>query len=260
LTIAPDLSRPHRIPLAIRNGIVLIGSDAHIWFNEPSTAMRAFVSLCKELKPKIAIMNGDVVDLATISRHPPIGWERRPDVADEIEAAQEQLLAIEKATPRNCELIWTLGNHDARFETRIATVAPQLARVKGVHLRDHFPKWRPCWSTWVNDVVVKHRCKGGTHAAFNNVMHSGMHMVTGHLHSLKVMPFTDYTGTRFGVDTGCLAETDGKFQVDYTEDNPKQWRSGFAVLTFRDGKLMWPEVVHVLGPGKVEFRGEIIKV
>lgn len=49
---------------------------------------------------------------------------------------------------------------------------------------------------------------------------------------------------------------------DYTEDNPKDWRSGFVVLTFQKGQLRWPEVVHVVDEenGIVEFRGEIFNV
>ena len=31
-------------------------------------------------------------------------------------------------------------------------------------------------------------------------------------------------------------------------------------LTFKDGRLLWPEVVHVIEDGAVEFRGQIIKV
>ncbi len=32
------------------------------------------------------------------------------------------------------------------------------------------------------------------------------------------------------------------------------------MLTFRDGRLMWPELVHVLEEGKVEFRGKVYDV
>ena len=85
-------------------------------------------------------------------------------------------------------------------------------------------------------------------------------MVTNHLHSPKVTPFTDYAGTRYGVDTGCLADPDHEAFLAYTEDNPKNWRAGFAVLTFKDGKLLMPELVQVWDKSHVQFRGEIIKV
>jgi hypothetical protein len=40
------------------------------------------------------------------------------------------------------------------------------------------------------------------------------------------------------------------------------WRAGFAVLTFKDGKLMPPELAHVVSEdeGKLYFRGEVIEV
>lgn len=243
------------------NGVVLVGSDAHIWPGPTTTAMRGFIKFAKELVPRVVIMNGDVMDHPQISRHPPIGWEKHPTVEEEIRAAQEQLAVIEDAAPSNSKLVWTLGNHDGRFETRLATVAPEYARLAGFHLKDHFPAWAGCWAAWVNtDVVVKHRYKGGVHATHNNTVAAGKHMVTGHLHSAKVTPYTDYTGTRYGVDTGCLADPDAQAFVDYTEDGPKNWRSAFAVLTFHKGKLLQPELVLVHDKTSVQFRGQVIKV
>lgn len=250
-----------RIHAKVYDGVVLVGSDAHIWPGPKTTAMRAFIKFCKTLRPAAAVMNGDVMDLPKISRHPPIGWEGHPSVADEIEATKDTLHEIELATPKGCALIWTLGNHDARFETRLATVAPEYAGIHGVHLKDHFPAWSACWSYWINDdVVIKHRYKGGMGATRANTLNSGMSMVTGHLHSSKVTPLTDYNGTRYGVDTGTLANPAHSAFTDYTEDGPKDWRSGFGVLTFRQGKLLMPELVQVWDDESVQFRGEIIKV
>lgn len=256
----PKQAHPARQQLAVPEGTVLVGSDAHYWPGAATPAHRAFVLFCQALNPTAVILNGDVFDGASISRHPPIGWEKSPRVQDELEAAQARLLEIETAAPRATK-VWTLGNHDARFETRLATVAPEYAGIKGVHLRDHFPAWTPAWAAWINGaVVVKHRWKNGIHAVHNNAVGSGKTMITGHLHSLKVTPWTDYNGTRFGVDTGTLADPDGAQFLDYTEDGPKNWRSGFAVLTFRGGRLMWPEVVHVIDDEHVEFRGEILTI
>ena len=250
---------PGRLHDSVKDGVVLVGSDAHYWAGPPSTAHLAFVHFVREFKPAVVVMNGDAMDGASISRHAPIMWEDRPTVVQELEAVQERLGEIEQAS-KNSRLYFPLGNHDARFESRLASVAPEYAKVHGVHLKDHLPRWRPCWSLFLNEsVVIKHRWKSGIHAAHNNAVQSGMSMVTGHLHSLKVTPWTDYTGTRYGVDTGTMADPFGE-QFEYCEDSPRNWRSGFAVLTFRGSRLLWPEVVHVLEEGKVEFRGEIIKV
>jgi len=252
---------PARIHHDLTDGVILVGSDSHYWPGIISAAHRAFVKLNRELKPAIVIKNGDELDFPGISRHAPIGWESRPSVISELEYAQERLAEVEDGN-KNAAYYWPLGNHDARYETRLATVAPEYARVRGVHLKDHFPRWKPCWSVWVNDVVIKHRFKGGTHATRTNTLNAGRSMVTGHLHSLKVAPLSDYNGTRWGVDCGTMAIPYSAPFVDYTEDSPVDWRSGFAVLTIHRGKLLWPELVHVIdeAKGEVCFRGKVIEV
>src|SRR5690606_36438850 len=126
-----------------------------------TTAHRAFVRSGRGFQPKAVIRSGDALDGARISRHAPIGWENRPQVVDELEACKERMGEIERAAP-NAKRFWPLGNHDGRFETRLATVAPEYARIHGFHLKDHLPYWQPCWSVWINDdVVIKHRFKSG---------------------------------------------------------------------------------------------------
>lgn len=250
-----------KIHIPIENGIVVVFSDAHFWDTTPSTAYRALIKFLGEIKPRVVVCNGDAFDGASISRHGRIGFlENRPSVIQELRACQEMLTGIADAA-KGAMLTWPLGNHDSRFETHIASQAPQYEFVHGFHLKDHFPEWKPCWATWINhDTVIKHRYKGGIHATHNNTVGSGVNIVTGHLHSLKVTPWTDYNGTRYGVDTGTLAETDGDQFVNYLETNPTNWRSGFAVLTFHRGRLLPPETVEVLGDGEVAFRGKLYQV
>ena len=57
-----------------------------------------------------------------------------------------------------------------------------------------------------------------------------------------------------------LADPNGPQFMDYTEDNPKNWRSGFALLTIVKGRLLWPELVSVWDAKHVCFRGELVKV
>lgn len=245
--------------LGIENGTVIVGSDAHYWPGIRTTAHAAFVHLIRELTPNVIVMNGDAFDGASISRHPTIDWTHRPSVVEELRAVELALQEIE-AHSNGAKLIWPLGNHDSRFESRLAQQAPEYAGVRGFSLKDHFPAWTPCWSVWLNDsVVVKHRWHNGLHATHNNTLKAGTNIVTGHLHSLKVTPWSDYVGVRFGVDTGTLAELTGP-QFSYIEESPVNWRSGFVVLTIHKGRLLWPEICHVVAPGRVEFRGQILEV
>jgi hypothetical protein len=252
---------PHRHQLTVETGCVIVAGDAHYWPGPASLMHKALIAFCKEMKPAALVYNGDVLDFPQISRHPPIGWTSLPTVADEIEAAQERLSEVERAAFKT-EKIWNLGNHDSRLETRLATVAPEFAKLHGVRLHDHFPNWKTAWSTHINDsVIVKHRFKSGIHATHNNALWAGRSMITGHLHSAKVTPLSDWNGTRYGVDGGCIADTDAQAFVDYTEDAAAggNWRSAFVVLTFKGGLLLHPELVLKWNDDSVQFRGEIIK-
>lgn len=249
-----------RKELEVQNGTVIIFSDAHYWPGEPSTAHRALVKFCRDLKPAVVVCNGDAIDGSSISRHPPIGWESCPSVKEELEVCQERLGEIVAAFSE-AERYWLLGNHDARFETRLAQVAPEFRDIHGIHLHDHFPGWQRGWTLRINNTVtITHRIGGGENAPLNNTIKSGMSTVTGHLHSAKVIPFTDYSGTRYGVDTGCLADIYHPAFQSYLEDNPRNWRSGFCVLTFVDGSLLMPELCLVYDQERVQWRGELISV
>lgn len=251
---------PDMLPFEVRDGTVLVGSDAHYWPGPPTTAHQAFVAFAKEYKPKAIIMNGDVLDGATLSRFARIGWETPPSLKKELDVCQDRLDEIYRAS-KNSKRFWPLGNHDGRFESKIANELPEYAKVTGIHLKDHFPMWEPCWSVCLtNQTIVKHRFKGGLHATHNNALWGGMHMVTGHLHQLRVTPLRDYRGRRYGVDCGMLADVYGDQFRNYTEQNPVNWESGFVLLTFRKGVMLQPELVVVVGPGEVDFRGQIITV
>ena len=251
-----------RTNLSMEDGLIIVGSDCHYWPGYVSTAHRAFVHLIKKLKPNGIVLNGDIMDNATISQHNRIGWDKTPTVKEELEEVQARLGDIEKVRPAGTFMHRTIGNHDLRFDGKLSNVLGQYEGIAGMALADHLPGWTYSWSLMVNNTcMIKHRWHNGQHGVFNNTLKSGVSMVTGHLHSLKVTPWSDYTGDRYGIDTGTMSAIGGDKYI-YTEDAPVNWRSGFAILTFRDGELMPPELVQVISEddGLVFFRGEVIKV
>lgn len=253
----PPLFNPKAVlRLDIEEGVVLIGSDAHIWPGERrSTALSAFQRMSRELQPAATIIDGDWVDGARISRHARIGWSHQPKLADEIKQA-----AAEAAEVQGKRRIWALGNHDGRLETYLANHAPEVSGVMGASLRDHFPEWEPCWAVDINgQVMVRHKALSSVPKT--NVMRAGRTTVHGHLHAGNVVAFSDYNGTRWNVDCGTLAIPYGPQFGDYTEYAPVDWRSSFAVLTFKDGRLLWPELVFVLDEAErlTCFRGQVYK-
>jgi hypothetical protein len=255
-------SFPGRSLLNVQNGVVVVAGDAHYWPMEPSLMHLALVHFLKRFSQekilRAVIMNGDVTDFASISRWPQVDWERRPTIKDEIDVCIDRMHEIATAAgavPR----FWPLGNHDARWSVHLANKVPEFANVQGMHLKDSFPLWEACWSVLINgNTLVKHTYRGGEHATSNNIKNAGCHVVTNHLHSAKVTPFTTMAGTLWGVDTGCLADTYGP-QFLYLQDSPRNWRCGFAVLTYKDGLLTQPELVLQWDKDHVQFRGDIVK-
>ena len=84
----------------LRDGVAIVFSDAHYWPGEPSTAHKALLELCRRLKPKMVVANGDVFDGARVSRHPRIGWEKSPTVKEEVEVVCLRMREIERAAPQ----------------------------------------------------------------------------------------------------------------------------------------------------------------
>lgn len=253
----------HRQVAEVKDGVVIVFSDAHFWPGDRSLAFDAMIKLIKELQPKLVICNGDAFDGARISRHPPTGWSNMPEVSEELEACQAMLGEVEavaKAARKNVGLLWNAGNHDTRYSARLAQMAPDYVRIHGTDLKDHFPAWGFAWSTMINEnTMVKHRWHGGQHAPYNNTLKSGKNMVTGHLHKLMVTPFADYDGRRYGIDCGTLSDfgpTVDKFT--YNEDAPFNWAQGFAVLEYdKQGRLLPPALCEVLD-GRAYFERKLI--
>jgi hypothetical protein len=231
--------------------------------------MRAFLWAIDFFRDSLraVVVNGDMFDGASISRFARMNWEKIPTVSEELASVQAQLREIRSRAPEECQFFWPIGNHDQRYEAKLANTVPEYQNVRGIHLKDHFGEyWKACWSLWVHGApgeppaVITHRWKGGVHSVHNNAKDAGVTIVTGHDHALRVSPWSDYRGHRWGVSTGMLATPYSTPFVHYTEGNPVNWRVGFAVLTWRDGRLSWPELVHVIDDDRIDFRGEVRKI
>lgn len=252
---------PMRQHLDVDDAVMVVFGDAHWWPGDPlSPAEGALLALLLRLDPDFVVANGDVYDGASNSRHPPIGWEKKPTVADELAEVQLRMRRIAEHAKR-AEKLRTVGNHDRRFDAKLALAAGEYAGVAGTRLADHLPDWPESWSIHVNEGVVgghtvlKHKLRQGVTAGRNNALHAGVHIVTNHTHALDCTPIEDYAGRRYAVQCGALVDVRGP-QVEYHEDAPNAGRPGFAVLTWTGGILQPPELVEVDDAGVAWFRGE----
>jgi len=243
------------------SGCVIVFSDAHFMPGEPSVAFKALLKLIKKLKPVMIVANGDILDAGSISKYGPIGWqEGQPTLRQELEAVQWHMDQIVKSCKGLGTILHrTIGNHDLRFDKRLAGLVPEYRDISGTRLSDHIPEWSVSWSVLVNDVcMIKHRLQhSGIHSGYNNVLKAGLTTVSGHTHLLEVKGWGDYRGRRYGVSTGMLSDPDSNAFL-YLEDNPVPWCQGLAILTFdNEGRLLPPELMEVVD-GIAYFRGQSV--
>jgi len=245
---------------SIDNGVIVVGSDAHYSPGVIPVAHKALCNVVAEYGRDIRaiILNGDILDGGTISRHGRIGWKKAPTVKQELEAVQERLGDIEQVRPPGAHLMRTYGNHDMRFETRLSGLVPEFEGIGGFLLKDHLPHWIDSERIDINDdCVVIHDWHSGIHSGWNDTLKGGCTVVTGHTHELSAKAHKGFKATHFGVKTGMLAD-EQQDEFSYRMGKPGfNWQSGFAVLTWEDGMLLHPEFCAVRDNGKAYFRGRL---
>lgn len=222
-----------------------IFSDAHYWPGEATPAHKIFCQIIKDRKPDIIVNNGDSLDFARMSRHDPNMWEQPPSPADELETNKIRLDEIRQASPKS-ELYWNLGNHDKRLENVMAKEMPQLYDWPGTTISSHFPDWKCQNSIIINKhFQIKHKTNGGGQFPERTYcLNSGFSIAIGHHHRLRVIPLTDFRGTRYAICTGMLGDPFHD-AFSYIEDGYRDWQPGFVMVTI-DGESLHAEAVHVL--------------
>lgn len=248
-----------QLNLTLENGTIVVFSDAHVHPSKPlSVAAQALIKVCKELKPDMVIDGGDSFDFSSISRHDKIGWNPEFTVQQELEAGVEFLDMVRESTPKS-QFYMLASNHNIRFNSFLRKHAPQFMGVKGMNFEDHVKNWTHCLSIMLNkNTMFLHGWHSGVHATYQNTLKSGINLISSHLHQMDCKPYADYTGTRYGVCTGTLADKSSDF-FRYTNSTPLNWVSGFVVLTYINHELQMPEFANVNNHGKVFFRGKIIE-
>lgn len=253
-----------RLNETIKDGYLIVFSDAHWWPGTVPVAHEALLKICKALRPKLIIGNGDLFDGARVSRHEPMGWQQLPTVVQELDCVKQRLYEIKRAAPA-AKTLRTIGNHDSRFDRRLATEISEFEDVPGMRLSDHLKDWPDSYTIMINEdidpVFVLHNIKGGIHAPFNNAKAAGCTVITGHLHSQKSQPVTTIMQDMEGIDAGMLADRDHP-AFAYAMDRPRDWRSGFVVVKFdKQGRRYPCEFVRVQWlkrSARAIWRGEVI--
>ena len=118
----PESHAEHYDPYEIKQTKTLILSDLHFPYQD-NEAIRAAIKYGKEKKVTCILINGDLIDFATISRHER-DWRHRT-VAQEFEAVRTFLRSLRKHFPK-AKIVFKEGNHDERWEKYLFLKAPEI--------------------------------------------------------------------------------------------------------------------------------------
>lgn len=109
-------------PYTISQSKILILSDLHFPYQD-NQAIKAAINYGKENKANCILINGDLIDFATISRHEK-DWRHRT-VAKEFEAVRTFLKELRRHFPK-AKIVFKEGNHDERWEKWLFLKAPEI--------------------------------------------------------------------------------------------------------------------------------------
>lgn len=251
---APPMHFERRRAFDVPDGVVIVFSDAHFLPDHNTVGQDALEALCRKLKPVLVTCNGDALDGTQIGKWPLLSHHRTFPLREQLETMKLHMDAIQKASGK-ARLAYCLGNHCVRLSRYIAVQAEHFLDMPYTRLEDWIPAWPLSWTVEINPgtlgmTVIRHRNQAGM--LHLQAIKAGANYIHGHLHKLNVHRVPTFNGVRYSVDTGSLADPQSD-AFDYMEGNPDH-AQGFAVLTFKGGKLLPPELVEVVD-GTAYFRG-----
>lgn len=109
-------------PYIINQSKTLIISDLHFPY-QSNEAITLALNYGLEKEVNCILINGDLLDFATISRHEKDFRHR--SVSEEFESVRTFLKALRDNFPK-CKIVFKLGNHDERWEKWLYVKAPEL--------------------------------------------------------------------------------------------------------------------------------------
>jgi predicted phosphodiesterase len=123
--VQPKTRSKKRLPLVITGPArVAVFGDLHIPYHSPE-AVEVMVGYLKKARPDIILINGDLCDFYSCSRHEKD--PRRP-IVEEIEATRQFLWWLRKQFPKT-RIIYKIGNHETNLERYLMRAAPVLLGV-----------------------------------------------------------------------------------------------------------------------------------
>jgi predicted phosphodiesterase len=234
----------------------IISSDHHCPFHN-TTIHKSFLRFIKDFHPDGFVLNGDFIDMFTISSHLK-GVRDLEDsqgkvitLSKEFQAANEVLDAYDKVLPKDCEKYYLTGNHEDRLERFLNTdknaVLEGLIQLEDLlRLKERKYKYisgYPNNYIKLGKLVVTHGAWTPKYASSKHLDEYRHSVVFGHTHSPQLLYVGGLYSKQVGVGLGHMADIHSK-GMNYAKKTAK-WVNGFAVVYVekRTGQF-WIELLN----------------
>jgi predicted phosphodiesterase len=211
---------------------VVVVSDIHLPY-EDHKATQAFLSFLKDHKIDELVLNGDILDLASMSSHGDAGAKA---LMDEVAYANDWLDDLRNIVGSKCKLHYVEGNHEQRMERYIAQNAANLDGVTDLPTLLRLKQRRIGWTPYGEvhfispKLGVTHGIFCGQHFAKQHLDRYGTSLVVGHTHRAQVHTLS-VAGEAADSARGCfgLGTLVDVSRVPYIK-GPTGWTNGFGVF------------------------------
>lgn len=256
---------PRRLKRTMRESeLIFVLSDFHApFFDERLLAATEQVMLSEQ--PDRVIINGDLVDWPTVSRHAKKTQDHWVSANDCIQSAGKVLARIRAAVPEDCRIQFLPGNHDANLSRFLLDRAEAAADLcvsgsdvpvwslrnllrfdeLGIEQIGQEDRWEQATIKLTDELVVRHGLSvraGSAASVIANLKSATFASITGHTHRQGVAGVTRNRPKGHKILLG--AEIGGMFQMPrkptdwptYVAHDRLDWQPGWASISLEKDK------------------------
>jgi hypothetical protein len=251
--------------------VTVVIADTHVPYHD-TLAWSCALGLIRSIQPDRVVINGDFLDLESLSRHP----KSSPDLAKLAAEFYAGNLALDElqAASGSADVVLIEGNHEARarrFEAEFGQLDGVLSVPVGLYIeaREAYRKdstnlrgirWVPLRMQPfpIGLVSYLHGVYESIHHSYQHAMHLGprcstRYLVSAHMHALQV-----YTSPSGHTAVACPWLGDLSAQVfTYTKGRPRPWSHGVLVIEESDPSVSISPV-EIRG-GRAVYGGKIVR-
>jgi predicted phosphodiesterase len=241
-------------PYEINQSKILYLSDLHFPYQN-NEAIKLALDYGKNKGVDCILLNGDILDFATISRHEKDFRAR--SIKDEFDAARMFLNTLRKHFPK-AKIVFKYGNHDERWEKYLYMKAPEIFDMNDFELDillrfgelkiDCVKDKRPIT---IGKLMVLHGHElaggaGGVNPARSTFLKTFSNVLVGHFHKTSSNTETTLNGDMIAVNSvGCLCDLNPHYMpinrhnlgFAYIEHNIKSGEYHLENLKIIKGKI-----------------------